>query len=159
MSSTSSLTRIALLFMLSSVTSLASAAWEQVTVNDSLLNDLFVGENDRPSPSCSEGPQLIPQANNGFKIVKTSPEFSFFVERGSGENFAGNLLLYLSGGGACWDAATCVGSALTPFSSYFTTILDTAAGLEAASGDPAGGILATLPDNPNLNPYAGFAKV
>lgn len=157
-------TRLVLFLILSSATSLTTAAWEQVTVNDSLLDTLF-GQNDRPSPSCSGGPQPIIDANGKFVSplqIKASPsEFVFFVERNptNGDGFADNLLLYLSGGGACWDAATCVGSALTPFSSYFPAILDTADGLNWASADPAkngaGGILTTRSDNP----YKGFAKV
>lgn len=158
----------------------ASAAWERVVVDQALLEELFGedafvsdGPEQRPGfvdeqgvarmPGCSEGPQPIIDPNGSFVgplPPSASPgEFAFFVERRAPEGVAPDLLLYLAGGGACWDGKTCIGSALTPGASYLTSINETTEGLDFLSADPlhtgAGGVFAERDDNP----FAQFAKV
>jgi len=162
---------IALFLML--ITSVAVAAWEEIIVDDDLLQDLFVedeltGDATRRGFVDDQGIIRFPGCSAPMPVgvsgaSELPAQFSFFVDRGAGpvgEWLSEDLLIYFAGGGACWDAGTCVGSLLGPAPSYFPVILETAQGLEAASQDllpvpGAGGILTRRTDNP----FASFAKV
>lgn len=111
-----------------------SAAWTTISASS------FTDENGiERFPACSQG-----------------DTFSFFVDEPESSE---GLLLYFAGGGACWDAATCVGSAQTDSPTYYGSIWETAESLDVLSADVdgsgAGGILTTRLDNP----YARFVKV
>jgi len=156
------------------IASAASASWQQITVNSGLLAVLFPSHVSTTSdgraaftdaqgnlhvPGCSTGPAQFFSATGepmGSAPVASSGDFSFFVDTAGG---ATNLLIYFSGGGACWDAATCVGSALTPNSSYLRDMSDIEPFLDYLFGGLAGlnngGILTSRSDNP----YGAFAKV
>lgn len=173
-------TRITLSLAVTLLSAAAIAEWEEINVYDeSVLDGLFsevdFGDPDNPGfldddgvwryPGCSKGPQPIFDVQGNllqFPPVPHDGDFSFFVERGSDD-----LLIYLSGGGNCWDPATCVGSALTPFPVYSPVSPDTKDTLDAASVDQSGtgGILTTLKKAPKdvlhaePNPFAKFTKV
>jgi hypothetical protein len=109
-------------------------------------------------PGCSEGPTPLfgPSGEPlGTPVVASDGSFQFFVDLGPDGVLGGDLLIYFSGGGACWDSATCVGSALTPASTYFPATTESAEVLNLAASADASGILAARSDNP----YAGFDKI
>lgn len=154
----------------------ASAAWQRIDVDRDLIESLFaaedvIGHENRPGfvddkgieryPGCSEAPVVFDPSGQPLEAPVTgSGDFAFFVDLGDEEESVNDLLIYFAGGGACWDAATCVGSALTPLPTYFPSFSETEDQLEAASADDdgsgAGGILTRMrPDNP----YASFGKV
>lgn len=169
------------------------AEWQKVTVDQAFLLELFgthsgrvipAEDNDgRPGfwdeiekdgametiariPGCSEGPAQLVDAEGQLLAEHPTPasgEFSFFVDVGDGSSPVTDLLIYFAGGGACWNAATCVGSALTIGSTYLKDVWETADYLEHMRDLPEGGILATLSGDDDAvglsNPFAGFAKV
>jgi pectinacetylesterase len=174
------LPRVSIFLLCLFLTSTAKGEWQRIDVNAELLqelyseNDLIVDDSGHPGfyddqdiarfPGCSEGPQPFFDSTGQPVALSPTPydgHFSFFIDKnGASTDWASSLLIYLAGGGACWDAATCVGSALTPASVYFPTFFETLAGLEFISNDPfqsgVGGILTRTRSD---NPYSRFAKV
>jgi hypothetical protein len=93
----------------------------------------------------------------GIPNVPESEKFYFFVEEGD----LTKLLVFFDGGGACWDARTCVGS-LAAFNAdphlppTYTPIVDeTTDALNDHSQDSEAGILSGRADNP----FADYTKV
>ena len=167
------LVRYALAGSMLLATATALGEWREIKVDEALLVMLFGEENVSTAegraafrlagteriPGCSTGPS--PFISETGELLSASPtagsgDFSFFVDK---DGDARGLLLYLAGGGACWDATTCVGSALTTSPIYYGAVTETAAFLDAfsadADGSGAGGILTRRPDNP----HADFIKV
>ena len=155
-----------------SASSAVLAKWQAVPVNAVTLSDWFesdyIQEDSRPGfndaedarrfPGCSEGPQPLFDSDGnllGTELAPSDGSFQFFVDLGADDKLSGNLLIYFSGGGACWDPATCVGSALTAASSYYPATTENADLLNDASTADASGILAVRSDNP----YADFDKI
>ena len=96
-------------------------------------------------PSCSGGPQEVP----GSPLpVPSDPQYYFFIQAGN----PNKILIGLDGGGACWDAATCIGSPLSDFGSTYTVALDeTPARLANAEG--------VFDSNNPDNPFHNYTKV
>jgi len=178
---------LCVLLLLASISS--QAAWQRIdastvidTLDDSIIVDGRLGFEDgdiQRFPGCASAPAVVIDPETGVPVIdpetgfpefridedghiETTPrEFSFFVDLGDDpSNPPSDLLIYLGGGGACWDDATCIGSALTPLPTYFPAFSETTVQLEAASedfdGSGAGGILTRVRGS---NPYAHFAKV
>ena len=177
--------RLSWLAILLALTSVAPAEWQRIGVNhgliDELFGDQFLGYERPPGfrevrgklaierfPGCSGAPAQV--GPEGASIDAPGPDeevFAFFVDLGDGPVASSDLLLYLAGGGACWDHATCVDSAVGPLPTYFPTFSENEYYLQFASNDSlpdgtplygAGGILTNLAARPE-NPYAGFSKV
>ncbi|MEE4278154.1 MAG: pectin acetylesterase-family hydrolase [Halieaceae bacterium] len=91
-------------------------------------------------PSCSGSPRE-------GSLEPTSRDFKFFVQPGN----PNRILFFLDGGGACWDATTCVTLPFVGQSIHQEAINETAEAL-----DSAGGVFDE--DNPD-NPYANYTKV
>ncbi|MGD8572820.1 MAG: pectin acetylesterase-family hydrolase [Gammaproteobacteria bacterium] len=116
----------------------AAENWQQINVPDS-----FVDRNGvTREPSCSGGP--VPTTTG---IESADTEFSFFIREGNPDK----LLVALDGGGACWDANTCIGSALTPNPVYNLVVDETPGSLANAGG--LGDV-----DNPD-NPLSDYTQV
>lgn len=98
------------------------------------------------TPTCSGGPELI-ETPEGKVPVPADTAYSFFFRPGDPDQLA----VFWDGGGACWDANTCIGSALAGRSLYAQSVDETAATLDAADG------LADF-DHPD-NPLAGYNQV
>ena len=91
-------------------------------------------------PSCSGGPQIV----QGVPFpVPADTQYYFFVQAGN----PNKILIGLDGGGACWDAATCIGSPLTGNSTYTVALDETPARLANAEGF----FDSSNPDNPFHN--------
>jgi hypothetical protein len=91
------------------------------------------------APSCVL-PPFVPQIG----------PFRFFVQPGD----ADKLLVFHTGGGACWNGLTCAsGLGLLPgvAGTYSPKVLDTAASLDAQGG--------VLDSDPSRNPFASWTKV
>ena len=85
-----------------------------------------------PGPTNYMGMDLAPTCSGA---PGTDPEFSFFAKGGT----VNNLVVYFQGGGACWDAATCL--YLKPYTQEVNTTV--------ATLENAGGMLDTNdPENP-----------
>ena len=119
----------------------AQSGWQEVTD----ASAPFIDDNLIPrTPSCAGAlePGLI---NGNVVLVETPPDFSFFYRDGDPDL----LVIFLDGGGACWDPLTCLGSVINGDPVYNTFVDETTAELDAAGG---------LGDNSNPeNPIAdGF---
>ncbi|MEM9385448.1 MAG: pectin acetylesterase-family hydrolase [Pseudomonadota bacterium] len=125
-----------------SLSAVAAEEWIQIPVSGEMQYELPNGEFKTIDPSCSGGPILV-----DGEIVAADTQYSFFVQPGSSRR----LLIFLDGGGACWDAQTCVGTPLLNASTYNLTVDETPEELAAS-----GGVFAA--DNPD-NPYADYTKV
>ncbi len=97
-------------------------------------------------PSCSGGPKLV-QTPAGVVPVPAEKEFAFFFRAGN----PSRLAIFWDGGGSCWDATTCVGSALLGIPTYSLEADETVAELESTGG------LGDF-DNPE-NPIASYTQV
>lgn len=132
----------ALWLIFASAPLLAANDWLQIPVSGAMEYELPNGETRTIDPSCSGGPTFVDN-----EIVPADTQYSFFVQPGSSRR----VLLFLDGGGACWDANTCIGTPLLNASTYQQTVNETPEDLAQA-----GGVLAS--DNPD-NPYADYTKV
>jgi hypothetical protein len=81
------------------------------------------------TPGCSGGPELVATPGGPVPIIADT-DFSFFFRVGNTDELA----IFWDGGGACWDALTCVGSALSGSPLYNLTVDETATDLDAAPG-------------------------
>lgn len=120
--------------------SLADGSWERIDAPNH-----FVDRDGKDRfPACSGGP--VPGAHSGFVPADTS--YAFFIRHGN----PNKLAILFDGGGACFDANTCIGSAITPGPATYSQIVDeTTASLEFVDG--LGDI-----DNPE-NPIADYTQV
>lgn len=107
------------------------------------------GSKRQLRPSCSGGPVVD---GNGDKPKKANRSYSFFISEGKPDK----ILISLDGGGACWDAATCLLSPLQPelFGGRPTYVPDVDETTENLA--QAGGILDS--NNPD-NPYKDYTKI
>ena len=123
--------------------------WEQVAVPDALSVTLADGSQRDLQPSCSGGPQLANPALGlaPGNVVAAETDFSYFVQMGN----PNRVLFFLDGGGACWNAETCIGSPLFSDSTYTQTVDETPEALENAGG--------VLDGDNDSNPYANYTKV
>ena len=128
---------------------LADKPWQRVDVPQSLTVTLADGSTRDVAPSCSGGPTLIDETKPPLpgNIAPSPTDFAFFVQQGN----PNRVLFFMDGGGACWDALTCVGSPLAGSSTYTQTVDETAGALANAGGVLDG-------DNPE-NPFANYTKV
>lgn len=116
--------------------------WVQIPLNGPIEYELPDGDIRMLDPSCSNGPMLT---DNG--IEPADPQFSFLMQMVNPRK----LLIFMDGGGACWDAETCLGTPLIGASTYTQYVDETPE--DAAT---AGGIFDA--DNPD-NPYSDYTKV
>ena len=97
--------------------SLTYAEWVEIPVSavletlpeDRILRD----EGEQPVGFVDDrGIERLPDCSDGL-LDPNARSFSFFVDRA---DTGGNedLLIYFAGGGACWDATTCVGTLVEP---------------------------------------------
>ena len=117
--------------------------WVQIPLNGPVAYALPDGSIRTLNPSCSNGPTR----SDAGDITPADPQYSFLLQPGNPRQ----LVIMLDGGGACWDALTCLGSPLLGASSYTQSVDET-----PADADQAGGILDR--DNP-ANPYLQYTKV
>ena len=115
-----------LLVFMAPVASAAQNQWDRIDVGGIIQTTLPDGSERVLQPSCSGGPQFTA----GGGIEPASTEFYFFVQQGN----PNKILIGLDGGGACWDAATCVGSPLIGGSTYQVALDETVESLAAAEG-------------------------
>jgi len=116
--------------------------WDQIDLSGVITTQLPDGSVRDLQPSCSGGPELTPAGP-----VPASTDFYFFVQQGN----PNKILIGLDGGGACWDAATCIGSPLTGNSTYTVSLDETPARLANAEGFFDAG-------NPE-NPFHNYTKI
>lgn len=140
--STQNVWRVLISTVLVAASAGAAAEWVQIDASEPFVDQSGVQRN----PSCSGGPQLVPLAG-GLVPVPAETDYSFFLRAGD----PAKLAVFFDGGGACWDANTCIGSALLGTPVYALTVDETVASLGAAGG--LGDI-----DNPD-NPIADYTQV
>lgn len=121
--------------------------WEQIPLEGEIRAELPDGSSRVLEPSCSGGP--LP--TDGWPIPAPT-EYSFFIQKGSPEK----ILIAFDGGGACWDAATCIASPLFPQAfggraTYSPMVDETVEGLAASGG--------VLDDGNVKNPFQNYTKV
>jgi hypothetical protein len=126
-----------------------ASEWERIDLAGPYTVEISDGDGGTVSrtvePSCSGGPVLDDNSPAGFRTGKS--DYYFFVRAGN----PNRILIALDGGGACWDAATCIGSPLTGSSTYTVELDETAEGLGAGQG---------LLDITNEdNPYKNYTQV
>jgi hypothetical protein len=132
----------ALLFCSVGVAEATSSHWEQIYLESLSEIQLPDGTTRTLHPSCSGGPQRTEAG-----VVPANTDYYFFVQRGN----PNSLLIYLDGGGACWDADTCIGSPLTGKSTYTVSLDETPIRLADAEG---------IFDRSNLaNPFRHYTKI
>jgi hypothetical protein len=129
---------VALLLPLSSL----AQAWDQVPLQGPIAYTAHDGATRTLQPSCSGGPV---RAQRGYKTADT--RYSFFVQRGSSRK----LLLALDGGGACWNANTCLTSAVAGRAAYSLSVTDTPESLARRGG--------ALRSGDPRNPFRDYTKV
>ncbi|MBT8067224.1 MAG: pectinacetylesterase family protein [Gammaproteobacteria bacterium] len=133
----------ALILSVSLPSQAAPQDWDQIYLDGPIETQLPDGSSRTLHPSCSGGPELV----DGGGIVAANTDYYFFVQKGN----PNKILIGLDGGGACWNAETCVGSPLTGQSTY-TVSLDETPGRLAESGG--------LFDSRNSeNPFHNYTKV
>jgi hypothetical protein len=123
--------------------------WERIDLTGSFTVELPDGDGGTVSrtlePSCSGGP--VPDGSAPLGFSPGSSDYYFFVRQGN----PNRILIALDGGGACWNAATCIGSPLTGNSTYTVELDETAEGLGQGQG---------LLDISNTeNPYKNYTQV
>lgn len=116
--------------------------WTQIDLSGPIETQLPDGSMRTLHPSCSGGPVVT---ETGIRPGNT--DYFFFVKKGN----PNRLLITLNGGGACWDAATCIGSPLTDLSTYTVELDETPGRLADAEG-----IFDT--SNPE-NPYKNYTQI
>lgn len=116
----------------------AESGWQRIEVPASFVDRDGVTRQ----PRCAGAPQLTAGG-----IEPTDTEFSFFVREGNPRK----LLIALDGGGACWEANTCIGSALAGDPIYEPVVNESPESLATAGG------LGDL-GNPG-NPLSDFTQV
>jgi hypothetical protein len=132
--SSQSVRQLALITVLVLASASAAADWVKIDAEPFVDQDGVARH-----PSCSGGPQLVP-GPGGLVPVPANTDYSFFFRAGNPDKLA----VFFDGGGACWEANTCVGSALLGTPIYSQTVNETVASLDLAGG------LADFsnPDNP-----------
>lgn len=113
------------LLLATPVAQAAQNTWDQIGLGPVISTQLPDGTVRELRPSCSGGPELTPTGP-----VPANTDFYFFVQKGN----PNKILIGLDGGGACWDAATCIGSPLTGNSTYTVSLDETPARLANAEG-------------------------
>ena len=117
--------------------------WTQIFLTGPITHQLPDGTTRVLRPMCAGGP--VPTAE-GPVVAPT--QYSFFIKRGNPER----LVVALDGGGACWDADTCVGSPLSAEGSSYSEVVDeTPQTLAQGEG--------LLDDRNPANPYKSYTKV
>jgi hypothetical protein len=132
----------ALILGLSPVSQAEPNDWVQINLEGPIETQLPDGSMRTLHPSCSGGPVMTTAGP-----VPANTEFYFFVQKGNSTK----LLFGLDGGGACWDAATCIGSPLIGQSTYTVASDETPEGLASAGGFFDG-------SNPE-NPFQNYTKI
>lgn len=118
------------------------SAWKQVFLKGPRNVTLADGSTVRVDPSCSGGPVMTAQGP-----VPGDTRYSFFIQRGHPKK----LLVAFDGGGACWDATTCIGSVLAGRPTYSPIVDETPETLAQGRG---------LLDSENHdNPYRKYTKI
>ncbi len=102
------------------------SGWRQIFLNGPIETKLADGSTRTLDPSCSTGPTRAPDGS----IVPANPQYSFFIREGN----PNKLLVALDGGGACWDAFTCLGSPLAGSSTYAQAVDENPARLGNGEG-------------------------
>lgn len=105
----------------------ANDTWTQIDLVGPIETELADGTPRILHPSCSGGPVL--REGSHFP-VPGSTDYYFFVQKGN----PNRIPIALDGGGACWDAATCIGSPLTGSSTYTVELEESPARLANAEG-------------------------
>ncbi len=124
-------------------TAAVTPAWVRVDLAGPIEYKLPTGEVRTLEPSCSGGPRM----NDDGDLVAAPLPYAFFVQHGRRDR----LLIGMDGGGACWNALTCIGSALLGSPTYSQFVDETTTSLAQS-----GGLFDT--GNPD-NPYADYTKI
>lgn len=133
---------LSIFLLLCSTNLVAKTSWQEIPVNKEIT---IIKEDGTPStinPACA-----LDALANPTTVDPVISSFRFYFKQGKSKN----LLVFFNGGGACWDAATCVASlALGDRPTYNPSILD------ANSPIDAGGI---FDDKNKKNPFKHWSKV
>lgn len=132
------LAMLAIALCLATAATAAQNAWDQIYLDGPIVTTLADGSVRTLEPSCSGGPVPTPGGP-----MPADTQYYFFVQKGN----PNKLLIGLDGGGACWDAATCIGSPLAGSSTYTQALDETPDRLEQSEGL----FDARNPDNPFHN--------
>lgn len=132
----------------SSLAQARQVEWKQVSLEGPITTVLYDGSERQLQPSCSGSPVL----NGDGTVGQANTDYSFFIQKGN----PSKILISLDGGGACWDAASCLLSPLHPDlfggeATYFPEVNETADMLARM-----GGILDS--GNP-ANPFQKYTKI
>ncbi len=103
----------------------ADTSWERIDVPSHFQDR----QGKDRYPSCSGGPVLT-ETPFGVVPLPASTDYAFFVRPGN----PSKLTIFWDGGGACWDANTCVGSAHAGSTIYNQTVDETVEALNLADG-------------------------
>lgn len=118
---------------------LAQGSWQQVLVPSEPFTDRNGVER---IPGCSGAPVFGPGTDPSLA------QFSFFYREGNPQK----LVIAFDGGGACWDALTCLGSLLSEDPVYEPFVSETVADLNATDGLAD----AVNPENPLADHFQVF---
>lgn len=120
----------------------AESGWVEIDASEPFTDRNGV----KRTPMCSGGPELITAGASTIPVIADA-NFSFFFRAGDPRKLA----IVWDGGGACWDANTCIGSALAGEPIYSLTVDETVKELNAAEG---------LGDRDNpANPVGNYTQV
>lgn len=126
-----------------------ASEWERIDLAGPYTVDIPDGDGGTVTrvvePSCSGGP--VPDAGSPVGFRPGDTDYYFFVRAGN----PNRILIALDGGGACWDAATCIGSPLSGGSTYTVELDETAEGLNQGRG-----LLDTSNED---NPYKNYTQI
>jgi hypothetical protein len=130
---------IMILSILVGVAPAAAAEWQRIDASAPFIDR----DGEARAPGCSGGPV---RTETGA-LVPAEVHFSFFVRWGDPQRLA----IILDGGGACFDGATCIGSALSGEPLYALEVDETPERLDRLGGIADASVLA--------NPIAEFTQV
>jgi hypothetical protein len=117
-------------------------AWEQIFLSNESMTVTLANQTFKVEPSCSGGPVMTDRGP-----VPGDTQFSFFIQKRN----PNELIVVFDGGGACWNAATCIGSVLEGEPTYSGVVDETPESLAAGRG---------LLDATNpKNPFKEYTKV
>jgi hypothetical protein len=139
-------TRVARAVLAAAMATLAAMALaqpreQQVFLDGPIPYRLPDGSTRVLQPSCSNGPFVDASGT----VQAADPQYSFFIQEGDPRK----LLLFMDGGGGCWEAQTCLASPLRGTPTYRQTVDET---VDTESGG-------LFNDEDPRNPYLGYTRV
>ncbi len=146
-------------FLLICLSAQAENAWQTIPVDQNLLEGLY-GEtikrqDGRVSATAESLREIVPGCSGApfyddNDAVQSETDYSFYYRPGDPEK----LLIYFEGGGACWNAATCL-SNLGDTPLFTPNVATDIAIINEHSSSPSGGIISEQQQNPLM----GYTKI